>query len=95
MKQPNLILIVIDDLGAVDLSCYGSTFYETPHIDRLVSQGLLFTDASSSSPVCSPTRASLMTGRSPARVGITQYIPGEAEGRLDGIFQNRGRRLAD
>jgi arylsulfatase A-like enzyme len=78
----NLILIVVDDLGAVDLGCYGSSFYETPHLDRLAAQGMRFTDASSSSPVCSPTRASLLTGRSPARVGITQYIGGTAEGRL-------------
>src|SRR5262245_15821661 len=82
MQKPNIILILIDDLGWRDLSCYGSTFYETPNLDQLAASGMLFTDAYSSCPVCSPTRASIMSGKYPANVGITNYIGGYAEGRL-------------
>jgi arylsulfatase A-like enzyme len=71
---PNFLFILVDDLGWKDLGCYGSTFYETPNIDRLASQGVRFTDAYAASPVCSPTRASIMTGKYPARLGITDYI---------------------
>lgn len=72
----------MDDLGWRDLGCYGSPFYETPHIDRLARQGMRFTDAYASCPVCSPTRASAMTGKYPARVGITNFIGGHTQGRL-------------
>lgn len=72
--QPNIIFILIDDLGWRDLGCYGSTFYETPNLDRLASEGMLFTDAYAACPVCSPTRASLMTGKYPATLGITDWI---------------------
>jgi arylsulfatase A-like enzyme len=81
-ERPNIVCIVADDLGWRDLSCYGSPFYETPHLDRLAHEGARFTDAYASCPVCSPTRASLVTGQYPARVGITNYIAGEAEGKL-------------
>lgn len=74
MKKPNIIFILIDDMGWKDLSCTGSTFYETPHIDRLAADGMRFTDAYASCPVCSPTRASVMTGKYPATVGITDWI---------------------
>lgn len=80
--RPNIVLIVADDLGWRDLGCYGSTFYETPVLDALASEGMRFTDAYAASPVCSPTRASIMTGKYPARVGITQFIGGHAVGRL-------------
>jgi len=80
--QPNIIFILIDDLGWRDLGCYGSTFYETPNLDRLAAQGMLFTDAYASCPVCSPTRASVQTGRYPARVGVTNYIAGHARGAV-------------
>lgn len=80
--SPNIVFILIDDLGWRDLACYGSSFYETPNLDRLAAQGLRFTDAYASCPVCSPTRASLMSGKYPARVGVTQYIGGHAVGRL-------------
>jgi len=62
------------DLGWRDLGCYGSSFYETPNIDRLASESMRFTDAYASCPVCSPTRASLLSGKYPARVGVTNYI---------------------
>jgi arylsulfatase A-like enzyme len=80
--KPNVILILADDLGAADLGCYGSTFYETPRLDKLAAEGMRFTSAYSACPVCSPTRAALMTGRWPARVGITDYIPGARRGKL-------------
>ncbi|MBI5726164.1 MAG: sulfatase [Planctomycetes bacterium] len=80
--KPNIIFILIDDLGCRDLGCFGSGFYETPNLDRLAAEGMRFTNAYASCPVCSPTRASVMTGRYPARVGITQYIGGHAFGRL-------------
>lgn len=74
MQQPNLVFILIDDLGWRDLGCYGSTFYETPHLDQLAAAGVRFTDAYAACPVCSPTRASLLTGKYPASVGITDWI---------------------
>ncbi|MEZ4729533.1 MAG: sulfatase [Caldilineaceae bacterium] len=72
--QPNIIFILIDDLGWRDLGCYGSTFYETPNLDRLAAAGMRFTDAYAACPVCSPTRASIMTGNYPATLGITDWI---------------------
>lgn len=71
---PNIVLIVVDDLGWMDLGCQGSTFYETPNIDRLAATGMRFTDAYANCPVCSPSRAALMTGRYPGRVGFTGHI---------------------
>jgi arylsulfatase A-like enzyme len=75
-EKPNIVLIVIDDLGQRDLGCYGSTFYKTPNVDRLARQGLRFTDFYAACPVCSPTRASILTGRYPQRMNITDWIPG-------------------
>jgi arylsulfatase A-like enzyme len=74
VNPPNVILILADDLGWTDLSCYGTRFYETPNLDRLACEGMRFTDAYAACPVCSPTRASILTGRYPARVGITDWI---------------------
>lgn len=87
MQPParNVVLIVIDDLGWADLTCYGSSFYETPNLDRLAQRGVRFTDAYAACPVCSPSRASLLTGRYPARVGITNWIPGNPWGKLMGV----------
>jgi len=73
--KPNIIVILADDLGWADLSCYGSTFHESPKLDTLADQGMRFTQAYSSSPYCSPSRAAIMTGRHPARLKITDYIP--------------------
>lgn len=73
-RPPNVVMFLVDDLGATDLGCFGSTFYETPHIDGLAKGGMRFTAAYSACPVCSPTRASIMTGRYPQRTGITDYI---------------------
>ena len=80
-KRPNVVVIFVDDLGWRDLGCYGSKFYETPHIDRLAKQGVMYTRAYSSCNVCSPTRASLMTGKYPQRVGFTSWLnPGKPSG---------------
>jgi len=74
--RPNFLFVLVDDLGWPDVGCYGSTFYETPNVDRLAASGMRFTTAYAACPVCSPTRASIMTGKYPARVGITDWIPG-------------------
>lgn len=74
--QPNVLLIVVDDLGWVDLGFMGSSFHETPNIDRLAASSVRFSSAYAASPVCSPTRASIMTGQHPARLRITDWIPG-------------------
>lgn len=80
--RPNVVLIFADDLGWADLGCTGSTFHETPRLDRLAAEGMSFTNAYAACPVCSPSRAALMTGRWPARVGITDYIAGRRIGKL-------------
>lgn len=72
---PNIIIILADDLGWADLGCYGNAYNETPHLDRLASEGLRFTQFYAG-PVCSPTRANLQSGQDQARFGITQHIPG-------------------
>lgn len=74
--KPNIVFLLVDDLGWNDLTCYGSTFYETPNIDRLAKAGMRFTDAYAACPVCSPTRASILTGKYPTRLNITDWIPG-------------------
>ncbi len=74
--KPNIVLILADDLGWNQVGCYGSDYYETPNIDRLASRGMRFTDAYAACPVCSPTRASLLTGKYPARLHITDFIAG-------------------
>lgn len=75
-QKPNFVFILVDDLGWADLSCYGSTSYDTPNLDKLAGSGVRFTQAYAGGSVCSPTRASLLTGRSPARLNITDWIPG-------------------
>ncbi|MEO6245188.1 MAG: sulfatase [Opitutaceae bacterium] len=74
--QPNVVILLSDDLGWADLGCYGSTFHETPHLDQLAREGMRFTNYYTAGSICSPTRASLMTGKYPVRTGITDYIPG-------------------
>jgi len=75
--DPNFIVFLVDDLGWADVGCNNpETFYETPNVDHLASNGIRFTDAYASCPVCSPTRASIMTGKAPARLNITDWIPG-------------------
>lgn len=73
---PNIVFLLIDDMGWPDVGCYGHKFHETPTIDRLAADGLKFTDFYAASPVCSSTRASIQSGQYSARVGITDFIPG-------------------
>ena len=75
-QKNNIIFILIDDMGWKDLGCYGIDFYETPAIDALANNGVRFTQAYAAHSVCSPTRASILTGCYPARVGVTSFIPG-------------------
>jgi arylsulfatase A-like enzyme len=82
VRRPNLLVFLADDLGAHDLGCTGSRFYRTPAIDRLAAEGMLFSRGYAACPVCSPTRAALVTGRHPARVRITNFIAGNRRGSL-------------
>ena len=75
-ERPNILLIVVDDMGVHQLGCYGSGYHETPHIDALAAESVRFNCAYSASPVCSPARAALYTGLHPARLHLTNYIPG-------------------
>jgi len=77
--RPNVILIVADDLGWADLGCCGSKFHQSPNLDKLAAQGMRFTEAYAAAPVCSPTRAALMTGKSPARLGMTRHLAPRAQ----------------
>lgn len=76
--KPNILFILIDDLGWMDLGCQGNSHLETPNIDRFARQGMRFTDAYAASPVCSPTRSAIMTGQAPARLQITNHLPEQA-----------------
>jgi len=75
-RRPNVLLVIVDDMGVHQLGCYGNPFYETPHLDRLAAEGVRFTSAYTASPICSPARAALYTGIHPARWHLTNYIPG-------------------
>ena len=79
-KKPNIIFVLVDDLGYTDLACYGSKYYETPHLDKLASQGMKFTNGYAAAAICSPTRAACITGRYPARIGITDWIRARFQG---------------
>jgi len=79
-KRPNFVFILVDDLGWIDVGCYGSKFYETPNIDKLAAEGMRFTDGYAACAVCSPTRAAVMTGRYPARLGVTDWIRSRFQG---------------
>ncbi len=73
-RPPNVILILVDDMGWMDLSCQGSDYYKTPNIDRLAAEGVRFTNGYAACAVCSPTRAAVQTGRYPHRVGVTDVF---------------------
>jgi len=78
--RPNVVLVLIDDMGWTDAACYGSRYYETPNIDRLAAGGMKFTNGYAACAVCSPTRAAVMTGRYPARLGVTDWIRSRFQG---------------
>ncbi|UZO80292.1 sulfatase [Aquimarina sp. ERC-38] len=77
-KKPNVVFILIDDFGWNDVGYNGSTFYETPHLDQLSKEFMRFDRCYTPSPMCSPTRVSIITGKNPARHGVTQWLPGRA-----------------
>jgi len=79
-SRPNVVFILVDDLGWADVGFNGSKFYETPNIDRLAKQSAQFTNGYAAAPICSPTRCNIMTGKSPARLHITDWIPGYQDG---------------
>ena len=73
-EKLNFIVILVDDMGWMDLSCQGSDYYQTPNIDRLAEEGMRFTNAYAACAVCSPSRAAVQTGRYPGRTGVTDWI---------------------
>lgn len=87
---PNILVILIDDLGWKDLSCYGSAYYRTPNIDRLAAEGVRFSDGYAACAVCSPTRAAILTGKYPARLMLTEWLP---SGRWDPQAKLRSGRF--
>lgn len=94
-QQPNFVFILVDDLGWADVKCnYPESFYETPNIDKLAESGVRFTNAYAANPVCSPTRAALMTGKHPNRVNITDWIPGSDPQKRPLLGPKDGTELA-
>jgi arylsulfatase A-like enzyme len=79
VSRPNVVLILIDDMGWADLGCYGSKLHKTPHIDGLAAGGMRFTQGYAACPVCSPTRASILSGKWPARLHLTDWLPGRGD----------------
>ena len=90
-KPVNFLFFLVDDMGMMDLGTYGSTFHETPNIDRLAHTGMKFNYGYAACPVCSPTRASIMTGRHPVRVDITDWIPGSANRKTNKLIHPEDR----
>ncbi|MBC8326270.1 MAG: sulfatase [Verrucomicrobia subdivision 3 bacterium] len=78
-RKPNIVFFLVDDLGWADVGCYGSTFHETPNIDRLAKEGMRFDNAYATCHVCSPSRASILTGKYPARTDLTEWLGGRPE----------------
>lgn len=78
-SRPNIVFILADDLGINDLACYGRTEHRTPNLDRLSAQGTRFTSAYCAQSICSPSRAAIMTGKAPARLHLTTYLPGRPD----------------
>ncbi|UCG50111.1 MAG: sulfatase, partial [Phycisphaerales bacterium] len=82
-KNLNFVFFLVDDMGWTDAACLGSNFYDTPNLDRLSRRALRFTDGYAACPVCSPTRASIMSGKYPARINLTDYLKGRRRGKLN------------
>ena len=87
--KPNIVLIFADDLGINDLGCYGRKDHRTPNLDKLAAQGMRFTSAYCAQPICSPSRAALMTGKCPARLHLTNFLPGRADAPTQRLKQPR------
>jgi arylsulfatase A-like enzyme len=88
-SRPNIVLILADDLGINDLACYGRSDHHTPNLDRLAEQGVRFTCAYTAQPICSPSRAAIMTGKCPARLNLTNYLPGRPDALSQKLLQPR------
>jgi arylsulfatase A len=88
-SKPNIVFILADDLGINDLGCYGRNDHHTPNLDRLASQGMRFACAYTAQPICSPSRAAIMTGKCPARLNLTNYLPGRADAPSQRLLQPR------
>ncbi len=86
-EKPNIVFIFTDDLGIDDLSCYGREDQQTPHLDRLATEGMRFTSAYCSQPICSPSRVGVLTGKTPARVHLTTFLPGRADAPSQRLLQ--------
>ena len=91
-RPPNVVFFLVDDLGWRDVGCYGSEFYATPHVDRFAREGVRFTSAYAACHVCSPTRASILTGKYPARLRLTDWIPGRRDFRFQKLKNVKGLR---
>ena len=89
-RKANIVLFLIDDLGWRDIGANGSTYYQTPNVDRLAREGVRFTDAYAACAVCSPTRAAVLTGKYPARLLLTDWLP---DGRWDPKSRLRSGRF--
>ena len=90
-KKTNFVFFLVDDMGMMDLGTYGSNFHETPNIDKLAKTGMKFNYGYAACPVCSPTRASIMTGRHPVRVDITDWIPGSSNNKKNKLLHPEDR----
>ncbi len=93
--RPNLIFILVDDMAQADLGCYGNPYNQTPNIDRLAKSGIRFTQAYAACPVCSPSRASIMTNKHPARLQLTNFLGGERTDLLSPIRPGGWSRRLD
>src|SRR5205814_6827168 len=89
--KPNIVLIFADDLGINDLSCYGRKDQPTPNLDRMAAEGLRFTCGYCAQPICSPSRAGIMTGKNPARLHITTFLPGRPDARSQKVLHPKIR----
>ncbi len=90
-RKPNIVLIFADDLGVNDLSCYGREDQPTPNLDRMAAEGIRFTCAYCSQPICSPSRAGILTGKNPARLHITTFLPGRADAKSQKLLHPKIR----
>ena len=84
MTGPNVLFILVDDLGWRDLASYGHEIHETPHIDALASRGMRFTNAYAACPICAPSRAAIMTGKFPSNTGFVDNYASELDGNQGG-----------
>ncbi|MBX3413356.1 MAG: sulfatase-like hydrolase/transferase [Pirellulales bacterium] len=89
VSHPNIVLVLADDLGGTDLGCYGRNDHRTPHLDQLANEGMRFTCAYTAQSICSPSRAALMSGKCPARLHLTNFLPGRADALSQRLLQPR------